>query len=175
MGRQRSHPARQFVSLTQATEDDLPAIMRIERTPGYELFVGRWDLETHKAALASSDARYFVWREGGGIAAFAILQKLAEPNPVVLLKRLAAARAGKGAGTAMLRAVIAWVFDTTDNQRFELHCSMGNPRALHVYEREGFTLEGVMRDLHRLPDGSFGASGMLSILRPEWEGLNRRM
>jgi RimJ/RimL family protein N-acetyltransferase len=160
------------MSLEPASEADLPAIMRIERTPGYELFIGRWDMDEHRARLASTDARYFVWREDG-VAGFAILQKLDDPNPVVLLKRLGVARPGKGVGTALLRGVTDWVFEATDNQRFELNCSMGNPRALRVYEREGWTLEGVMRDLHRLPDGSFGSSGMLSMLRPEWEARTR--
>ena len=30
-----------------ATPDDIPAIMAIERTPGFEDFVGRWTHEQH--------------------------------------------------------------------------------------------------------------------------------
>lgn len=168
MGRQRSHPARQFVSLQPATEDDLPAIMRIERTPGYELFIGQWDLETHQAALASTDARYFVWREGGGAAGFAILQQMDNPHGNVLLKRIGVTRPGKGAGAALLRAVMAWVFETAGAHRLELQCNMVNPRGLRVYEREGFTLEGVRRDIYRMEDGSYSSSAMLSMLKPEW-------
>lgn len=167
MGRQRSHPAGQFVSLEPATEADLPAIMRIERTPGYELFIGHWELAEHQAHLASTDARYFVWRDGG-VAGFAILQGFDAPHPSRLLKRLGVARPGKGAGTAFLRALMKWVFETTDTHRFELQCNMVNPRALHVYEREGFTVEGVKRDVYRMDDGSFSSSAFLSILRPEW-------
>jgi RimJ/RimL family protein N-acetyltransferase len=155
------------MSLEPATEDDLPAIMRIERTPGYELFIGQWELETHKAHLASTDARYFVWRDGG-VAGFAILQQFDLPHPTVLLKRIGVARPGKGVGTPLLRAVMAWVFETTDTHRLELQCNMANPRALHVYDREGFTLEGIKRDIYRMEDGSFSSSAFLSILRPEW-------
>lgn len=93
------------MSLHPATEADLPAIMRIERTPGYELFIGQWDLETHQAMLASTDARYFVWRDRG-VAGFAILQQMDNPHGNVLLKRIGVARPGKGAGAALLRAVM---------------------------------------------------------------------
>ncbi len=155
------------MSLEPATPDDLSAIMRIERTPGYELFIGQWDLEIHQAALASTDARYFVWRDSG-VAGFAILQGFDGPHPTVLLKRIGVGRPGKGLGTRFLRAVMVKVFETTDTHRFELQCNMVNPRALHVYEREGFTIEGVKRDIYRMEDGSFSSSAFLSILRPEW-------
>lgn len=160
------------MSLEPATVSDLPAIMRIERTPGYELFIGQWDLETHQAMLASTDARYFVWRDGG-VAGFAILQQLDNPHGNVLLKRIGVARPGKGAGTALLRAVMAWVFDTAGAHRLELQCNMVNPRGLHVYEREGFTLEGVKREIYRMDDGSYSSSAMFSMLKPEWEALGR--
>lgn len=51
---------------------------------------------------------------------------------------------------------------------------MVNPRALHVYEREGFTLEGVRRDIYRMEDGTFSSSAFMSILKPEWATLARR-
>ena len=156
------------MSLEPATAADLPAIMRIERTPGYELFIGQWDLETHQSHLASTDARYFVWRDDG-VAGFAILQGFDGPHPTVLLKRIGVGRPGKGLGTRLLRAVLAQVFETTGAHRFELQCNMVNPRALHVYNREGFIVEGVKRDIYRMEDGSFSSSAFLSILRPEWE------
>lgn len=162
------------MSLAPATEDDLPAIMRIERTPGYELFIGQWDLETHRAALAGADARYFVWREDGGVAGFAILQQMDNPHGNVLLKRIGVARPGNGGGTALLRAVMDWAFETTPTHRFELQCNMVNPRALHVYQREGFTLEGVRRDIYRMDDGTYSSSAFMSILKPEWAALSRR-
>lgn len=162
------------MSLEPATEADLPAIMRIERTPGYELFIGQWSLAEHQAHLASTDARYFVGRDGG-VAGFAILQQLDNPHGNILLKRIGMARPGKGAGTALLRAVMAWVFTNTAAHRFELQCNMVNPRALHVYQREGFTLEGVKRDIYRMEDGTFSSSAFMSILKPEWAALERRI
>ena len=59
-----------------ATEADIPAIMEIERTPGFEGFVGRWAREKHLEEIAKDSTRYFVLRDGGAVKAFAIFQQI---------------------------------------------------------------------------------------------------
>eukprot|EP01035_Chromulina_nebulosa_P011406 gene11406-15254_t len=76
------------MALVDATPDDIPAIMAIERDPAYELFIGNFEAEEHAARMASTNDRYLVWREEGAVLAFAILSKLDEPHGVVLLKRI---------------------------------------------------------------------------------------
>ena len=162
------------MSLEPATDGDLAAVMRIERTPGYELFVGSNTGEEHRAMMRSPGGRYFVWREDGEVAGFAILLKLDDPNRVVRAKRIAVATAGQGVGGAMVRAVMDWVFEQTEANRFELDVSMENPRAQRVYLREGFVTEGVVREVYRAPDGRYVSSMLMSILRREWAALPRR-
>ena len=58
------------MTLEPLTPDDLPEVMRIERTPGYESLVGSWPPEAHEAELASADARYFGFRKGDGLSGF---------------------------------------------------------------------------------------------------------
>ena len=41
-----------------ATEADIPAIMAIERTPGFEDVVGRWSQEQHAEQMAKASTRY---------------------------------------------------------------------------------------------------------------------
>ena len=55
------------MSFEPATEADIPTIMEIERTPGYENFIGTWSAEEHLARMRSPDARYIVWRERGEV------------------------------------------------------------------------------------------------------------
>src|SRR5215211_3556885 len=71
-----------------ATEADIPAIMEIERTPGFEDFVGRWTHEQHAAEMARDSTRYFVLREGATVKGFAIFQHIGEPDSRVHLKRI---------------------------------------------------------------------------------------
>ena len=83
------------MSLEPATEADIPAIMAIERIPDYALFIGSFSEDEHRAYMASPDARYLVWREGGEAVAFVILFKLTDENRIVLAKRIGAAKTDK--------------------------------------------------------------------------------
>jgi RimJ/RimL family protein N-acetyltransferase len=138
------------------TADDLPAVMRIERMPDYAELVGRFTPQEHAAEMASSDTRYLAWREGEELLGFVILQEFR--RPVILLRRIAVAEPGRGTGTALLRAVMDRVFETTPAEGLRLHVHHDNDRARHVYEREGFEAFG--------PSEKSGIN--LSIPRERW-------
>ena len=162
------------MSLESATPQDIPAIMAIELNPDYALFIGNFTAEAHAANMASDDFRYFAWREDGRLVAFAILAKLTDPSDVVLLKRLGSSLTDTGVGRRMMPALIDWVFETTSANRFELDVSSANPRAEHVYRREGFLHEGTVREVYKHWDGVYYSSHLFSMLRREWESLPRR-
>ena len=65
--------------LRLATQDDIPAILAIERTPLAREFVGQWSEERHRTTLAGGDARYFVSEtESGEVQAYAILRGISK-------------------------------------------------------------------------------------------------
>ena len=103
-----------------------------------------------------------------------ILFKLTDENRIVLAKRIGAAKTDTSLGRRFIPAMVDWVFENTPANRFELDCSMENPRALRVYEREGFVREGVVREVYRADDGRYISSALFSILRREWEALRGR-
>jgi len=86
--------------------------------------------------MASPAVRYVGTRDGGGLAGFVILQQFDQPT--VLLRRIAVSQVERGVGTRLVRAVMDWVFQATPAAALRLEVSVGNPRARHVYEREGF-------------------------------------
>ena len=157
------------MSVEAATPADIPAIMEVERMPGFEDLVGRWSAEEHSAEMAKPSVRYFVLRRGGGVDGFALLQGVGNPDGRVHLKRIAVRNAGSGDGTILLREVLRLLYTTTDTNRVDLDVHMHNERAKHVYEKAGFVTEGVLREFHRRPDGSFADMWFMSILRREWE------
>lgn len=148
--------------LTPLTDDDVPEIMRVERLPGYDAFVGRWTAEEHAAERRSPDARYFAWREGGRVAGFAILQKYTAPQ--VQLRRIAVADPGAGTGTRLLRAVLDDLFETTPAQAVDLQVRPENARARKVYLREGFVSLGSGDPEHE----------RMLLTREAWAALPRR-
>ena len=76
---------------------------------------------------------------------------------------------GKGYATETLTLVADYLFKKLGYRRVELEVSMHNKRALHVYEKIGFTLEGIKRKSHwNIITKKFDDHGMMSILRNEW-------
>jgi len=155
-------------SVDLAAPADIPAIMGIERLPGYDRLVGRWEADKHRAEMADPAVRYFGLREAGALAGFAIVLGLADPNCRAHLKRIAVAAPGKGAGARLLRGVVDGVFAGSETNRLDLDVFVGNDRAKRAYERAGFTAEGVMREHHRT-DVGYRDVWLMSILRREWE------
>ena len=149
------------MTLSPLAPDDIGEVMRLERRPGYEAFVGRWTAEAHAAEMASPRARYFGLRQDGGLAGFVILQEL--DLPTVLLRRIAVDTAERGVGGRLLGAISDWVFGETHAQALRLEVAHGNDRAHHVYVRAGYEDDG-QDDVHvfmRLP-------------RERWAGGRRR-
>ena len=124
------------MDLSALTPDDIPEIMRIERLPGYDAVVGRFEADEHAEQFASPDACYFGLRDGARLAGFVIMQEIREPT--VLLRRIAVGEPERGIGTRLVRGVMDWTFETTHAQALKLDVHVDNARAKHVYEREGF-------------------------------------
>lgn len=150
-----------MADLVSLSEEDLAEVMRIERLPGYDAFVGQFTLEEHRAEFISNAAHYLGFRKPGGLAGFAILQHL--DQPVVLLRRIAVEAVERGTGTQLLRDTMDWVFDNTPAARLDLHVRDTNPRARKIYFREGF--EDIGRsDEHR----------DMAIPRDRWASLRNQ-
>ena len=156
-------------TLRRATADDLPFIMQVERLPGNERVVGRWDEAHHRAELANPAAAYFVGEAAGVACGFAIVLDLDDASGNVNLKRIATAMPGRGDGRPLLRRVAAEVFRRRASHRLWLTVMPYNERARHVYAREGFVQEGVLREALQLPTGERVDQIVMSLLRPEWE------
>ncbi|MFD3663029.1 GNAT family N-acetyltransferase [Streptomyces sp. NPDC058659] len=85
---------------------------------------------------------------------------------------LAARHRGNGHGTAALDAVVDLAFGELPMYRLTAETHTDNAPALAVLAKSGFTQEGVSRSacLHR---GRRHDLAVFSLLRPEWEELNR--
>ena len=52
---------------------------------------------------------------------------------------------GRGVGTALLEQALDWAYASPAVRRVELHVFARNTRAIQLYERYGFQVEGVLR------------------------------
>ena len=156
--------------LAIATPADIPEIMAIERTEGFDQLVGRADAASHSASMADESVRYWIARDDAGKAlGFAVLAGLNDKWGNILLRRIAVAAPGQGTGTKMLAEVIDRTFaELPGAYRFWLDVFEHNARARQSYKKLGFTEEGVIRQGYIMPDGRRVDRMMMSVLRPEW-------
>ena len=157
-----------------ATTDDIPAIMAIERGPGFEGLVGRWSSDQHAEEMAKASVRYLILRENGEVSGFALLQRIGDPDARVHLKRIAVRAPGAGTGSRLLSAVLDWLFANTETNRVDLDVYIENERARRTYEKAGFQLEGRLREYHLGADGTRRDVWLMSILRREWESSGKQ-
>ncbi|MGV8939321.1 MAG: GNAT family N-acetyltransferase [Allorhizobium sp.] len=158
------------ITLRRATGDDIAFVMTTERTPGYDAFVGQFSEAVHRSTLADPACAYLIGCDGTGRPiGFAILWHLDDQAGNVCIKRLAVSSPENGAGSALVRLVIDWVFRQTPAYRLWLRVIAGNDRAQHVYTKLGFQQEGVLRQTSLMPDGTRTDMIVMSMLRPEWQ------
>ena len=78
----------------------------------------------------------------------------------------------QGLGTEVSEAVLRWAFDQANLHKVSLRVLADNPRAIHIYERLGFTRDGVLRD-EQFRDGRFVDIVIMSLLEDEWRRASR--
>jgi len=79
----------------------------------------------------------------------------------------------KGYGTEAVRLIVGYGFDTLNLERISLRAFDLNKRAIRVYEKAGFTKEGVLRRDH-FSEGAYHDTWIMGILREEWAFERRR-
>jgi RimJ/RimL family protein N-acetyltransferase len=74
---------------------------------------------------------------------------------------------GRGLGTEATRLIVAYGFEQLGLHRIELQAYAHNRRALRVYEKVGFVVEGVRREV-QLREGEWADEVLMAILDHEW-------
>lgn len=157
------------MTLRRATPDDIGYIMTIERLPGYDSFIGKFDAEQHRQQLNDPAMNYFIGEDDAGSpVGFAIVSGLDNRDGNICIKRIAVAVPERGQGSRLLGALVDRIFSTTPVHRLWLHVVKDNRRAWAVYGKAGFRDEGVLREAALMPDGTRADLVMMSMLRPEW-------
>ncbi|MFF8472715.1 GNAT family N-acetyltransferase [Streptomyces sp. NPDC015414] len=78
---------------------------------------------------------------------------------------------GRGIGTEATRLIVAHGFGSLGLHRVELAAWAHNHRALRVYEKAGFVVEGVRREV-QVREGEWADEVIMAILDREWAALS---
>ena len=79
----------------------------------------------------------------------------------------------KGYGTECVKRVLDFAFDDLKLNKVELEVYDFNPRAIHVYEKVGFKIEGRKREVF-YRDGLFHDLILMGILVKEYRAKSQR-
>lgn len=80
---------------------------------------------------------------------------------------------GKGYGTEATRLMVRYAFDTLNQNRVWLHVYEYNERAVRMYQKVGFRMEGRLRqDTFR--DGRYWDTFVMAVLREEWRDTTEK-
>ena len=153
------------------TEDDVGAFARVVEAVAAE---GRWiateapvDLDAFEQRVRTSIADgHHMWvledDDGSVIGTLGLHPGHARGVVTLGMCILADAR-GRGGGRALMDAAIVWLIDS-DMHKVELEVWPDNARAIALYERYGFEVEGLRRDHYRRHDGSLRSALLMARL-----------
>lgn len=140
-----------------ATPDDAPALQRYaialfaEDLPGI-FSLPAPTLEDERAfilsALEPPNSTLLLAEEDGEVIGAADFRGAARPRQAhggEFGISVAREHRGRGVGTALIQALIAWAREA-GIRRIEVHAHSNNPRALALYRRLGFEDEGLLRE-----------------------------
>ena len=140
------------MKIETATAGDIPAIMEIERQPGFDNLIGRFSKGEHLRQLHDGAFTYLIFKENGHIGGLAILSQSAPTE--WRLNRIAVRTPGRGSGAAFLRLVLKRVFSDPSIEIIWLNVAAHNSAARHLYETLGFRETGIILKAGRLPNGA---------------------
>jgi RimJ/RimL family protein N-acetyltransferase len=128
-----------------------PSVLRFTRVPEPvpDGFAQNW-IRRYEAARPEGTADGFAAldRDGGFLGLGLVPEVDAAGRQAELGYIVAPHARGRGAGTAILRALTGWALDDLGLLRLELIIETANRGSQIVAERAGYTREGVKRSLH---------------------------
>ncbi|QLE78581.1 GNAT family N-acetyltransferase [Francisella sp. Scap27] len=163
------------IQIRNANRDDIKFILELEGDPENSLYIGQWDYKQHILALESEDIKYFIIQNDlSQKCGYAILTDLQNNNNSIHIKRIAIdpLKNNKGYGKKAFKLILDWIFENTQAHRVWLDVKDFNARAIHIYQSNGFVIEGTLRDCEFSNlKKEYESFYIMSILRREYEEL----
>ena len=158
------------IALRHTLVSDLDFVIASERADENSPFVVAWTREQHELALANKDMGHWLIERQGERIGYIILAGLAQEHQSIELRRIVVTDKDKGYGREALRLIKKRVFGEWGAHRLWLDVKEHNARARHLYESEGFIVEGVLRECVR-NGREFESLVVLSILNDEYQTM----
>lgn len=163
------------IVIRPALEGDVEFILKAESDPENAEGILPWSREQHLLAIADPDIEYWMIEADSAsrVAGFMIFRGLGNQDKSIELKRILITEKGCGFGREALQLAKQIAFDVFGAHRFWLDVFTGNQVAQRLYESEGFVVEGLLRECHKVA-GKYKSLIILSILEHEYRRRGER-
>lgn len=158
------------IRLRKMLVPDLDFVMNAERSDENSKFVIAWAYEQHKQALSNKDLLHLIVErcDDNKPIGYVMLAGLEQTHQSIEFRRIVITDKGKGYGRKSLQLIKKIAFEELSAHRLWLDVKEHNLRARHVYEAEGFTIEGVLRECLKTED-RYESLVILSMLKSEYQ------
>lgn len=111
----------------------------------------------HKKALEDKDILHLIIEErlSHEPVGYMIIAGLKNLNKSLELRRNTIAKKGVGYGKEAFRIIKNWAFHVYNANRLWLDVKEDNLRAFHLYQKQGFVLEGTLRECIKMEMDTF--------------------
>lgn len=150
-------------------EDDLEFVINAEYEKDNAPYIDPWTKEQHLNALTQKDILHLIIKDkvSSKSIGYVILAGLQNPNRNIEFKRIVITEKGKGLGRKALKLIKKIVFEELKAHRLWLDVKDKNHRAQSLYQSEGFTREGILRECI-LYDEIYESLIIMSMLEKEY-------
>ena len=148
---------------------DIPFLLDLQDRPEFLPAIGADDAEGWQKLIEAPERRVLIWDLEATPLGVAVLTMGRIDPSLVELTRFGVISQNQGEGGRALRAAFAYVFEELNAFRFYLYVAEDNRRAQRVYEREGMTLEGTLRQHWLRRTGDRSDLRLYGLLASEWQ------
>lgn len=150
-----------------ATENDIPYIMRLEQHPENRKFVVQGSVEEHTIEIKAADYLVMIIKEKYDRIGYLLCHKDVA-NSSFELRRMIIQSKGQGYGREAMNGLIDYVINKLKYHRFWLDVYEDNPTGIHLYESLGMQLDGILKKSYNR-NGEFVSQHIYSITNKELE------
>ena len=150
-------------------EDDLDWVLAAEQVPQNAVGITPWSRNDHRDVVRSPDGSHWVLEASGDrrILGYLIFRGLTSPERSIELKRIVISEKRRGYGREGLQLAKQLAFERFRAHRLWLDVFTDNEGAWQLYESDGFTREGILRECW-LDGERYRSLVILSLLEREY-------
>ncbi|MGA4466842.1 GNAT family N-acetyltransferase [Bacillus bombysepticus] len=156
-----------LINLRKTVQDDVDFICDLESDSENSQFIIPWSKVKHLDSLTDDNILHLIIEDKNkNRVGYIILAGLINPNQSLELMRITIGSKGKGYGNEAFKLIKDWAFNQFKANRLWLDVKVNNTRAIHLYKKQGFTVEGTLRECLKSNNG-YESLHMMSLLKRE--------